>query len=68
MFYEEKIIGGRLMCRTSPTGDWHPSTKSYTTAVKVLLLLSEEDRVNAMSFFCHHCGTDDPSCQCWNDD
>jgi hypothetical protein len=22
MYYEEKLIGGILMCRTSPSGDW----------------------------------------------
>ena len=33
-----------------------------------LLALSEDDRLEVFSNFCHHCGRNDPRCQCWNDD
>jgi len=31
-------------------------------------LLSEEQRRELFSMFCKECGSDDPKCQCWNDD
>ena len=36
--------------------------------VDQILALSEDDRLEVFSHFCHHCGRDDPRCQCWNDD
>lgn len=30
--------------------------------------LSEDERVEVFSNFCMHCGSDNPSCQCWNDE
>ena len=29
---------------------------------------TEEQRLVVFSFYCNHCGSTNPSCQCWNDD
>lgn len=31
MFYEEKLIGGLLMCRSEPGGEWRPVTVQELT-------------------------------------
>lgn len=36
--------------------------------VDELKKLSEEDRLEVFSHFCRFCGSDDPRCQCWNDE
>lgn len=36
--------------------------------VGLLLLLSDEDRMEVFGEFCVYCGTADPKCQCWNDE
>jgi len=30
--------------------------------------LTEAERLELFSEFCTHCGTDNPNCQCWNDE
>ena len=30
--------------------------------------MSQEDRFDVLGQFCCHCGTDNPNCQCWNDE
>jgi len=30
--------------------------------------LTEEERMLVFDSFCTECGSDDPKCQCWNDD
>lgn len=30
--------------------------------------LSDDDRMDLFGGYCKHCGTDDPRCQCWNDE
>ena len=37
-------------------------------ALCALLALTEEQRTKVLSHFCRSCGTDDPRCQCWNDE
>ena len=68
MFYEEKIINGVLCYRTSPDAVFLPSKSHYADAVNALLKLTDEERFNAIHYFCVHCGTKDTNCQCWNDD
>jgi hypothetical protein len=36
--------------------------------VGLLLLLSDEDRLEVFGEFCRNCGTADPRCQCGNDE
>ena len=68
MYYEEKIIDGRLHFRTTPDGEWRILSTTKAVIVNLLMEFSENDRLDVFSHFCSSCGTDDPSCQCWNDE
>lgn len=71
MFYEERVIDGRLMCRSDPKGEWRPVRSSpHVAAVEALIALTDEQRMDALSLFCTHCGKVQPTfrCQCWNDE
>lgn len=37
-------------------------------AVEALEALHADDRMRVFHEFCLHCGAQDPSCQCWNDE
>lgn len=37
-------------------------------ALRLMRTLGEDARVDVMSNFCKQCGSDNPSCQCWNDE
>lgn len=37
-------------------------------AVAILNDLSEDERLQVFAYFCDGCGSDDPTCQCWNDE
>ena len=41
---------------------------SVDTIVNIIKNLSEDDRMKIFNKFCKHCGSDDPGCQCWNDE
>lgn len=68
MFYEEQVVNGVLCCRSQPNGDWLPATTPHAAEVNALLALTDEQRMEVFSHFCRSCGTDDPRCQCWNDE
>ncbi|MDR6837366.1 hypothetical protein J2W93_002204 [Acidovorax delafieldii] len=68
MYYEEKFINGVLHYRTSPSGEWQSDTSARSLAANVLLGLSEEKRLSVFRLFCTHCGANDPTCKCWNDE
>jgi hypothetical protein len=34
----------------------------------ILLGISEDARMEIFNKFCKHCGSDNPNCQCWNDE
>lgn len=68
MFYEERIMQGILMCRSSPRGEWRYATTPHAIAVNALMQLTDSQRQEAFRHFCTSCGTDDPRCQCWNDE
>ena len=68
MFYEEKFIDGKLMFRTTPKGEWEHKTTSVALVANQLILMTDDERVELFSLFCTHCGSDDPRCQCWNDE
>ena len=44
------------------------STVAISDAVETLRWLTKDERMAVFSFFCTHCGSDDPRCQCWNDE
>lgn len=68
MFYEEKVIDGKLYGRSTPGGEWVLSTGAHAEAANALLALTNEQRLDAMAQFCKQCGAQDSGCQCWNDD
>ena len=37
-------------------------------AIEWLRKLTPERRLEVFAEFCTHCGDEDPSCQCWNDE
>ncbi len=53
----------RLIERVLPPG-------RATAAISTLGGLLEEERLDVLSWFCSHCGTEqgDRRCQCWNDE
>jgi hypothetical protein len=71
MFYEEKVVNGRLCSRTSPTGDWVELQTPRGRAVNALAALSQDDRDAVLGHFCRACNQLHPStgnCVCWNDE
>jgi len=67
MYYEEKIIGKILHCRSDPDGMWIIKNGNKAMSVNHLLKLSGEERSDIFSLFCTHCGGSDPYCRCWDD-
>lgn len=45
-----------------------PEPSAVDIARACLKLLSDEERVDLFGEFCGECGSEDPTCQCWNDD
>lgn len=68
MYYEEKFINGVLHYRTSPSGEWSKAVCRKAVAANALFGLIDEERTQVFGLFCKHCGSNDPRCQCWNDD
>lgn len=68
MYYEEKFIDGKLKYRITPNGKWLFVTESHGIVANLLALMTEEERLEVFALFCTYCGTDDPECQCWNDE
>ena len=68
MYYEEKIIDGKLMFRTNLNSDFIPVESNVSRIVNLLLSENEDVRMEVFSYFCKYCGSDDPDCQCWNDE
>ena len=67
MYYEEKIIDGVLMYKTTPSGEWGVVTGPRAYAVNLLVKISEEQRLSVFGYFCPHCGGFSP-CQCRKDE
>jgi len=67
MYYEESIINGKLMFRNSPSSDWSFKISLGATATNHLMSLTEAERMDVFWYFCTHCGSDNPSCNCWDD-
>lgn len=53
---------------------WHAkrgslaAAKTNRTMVDMMKDLTPDQRMEVFSQFCKHCGSDDPKCQCWNDE
>ena len=71
MFYEEKLVHGVLYCRSKPNGEWRLVKTPLAAVVNALAAMKDEQRLEAMGFFCPRCGCVQPEgrpCQCWNDE
>jgi hypothetical protein len=48
------------------------STEEYdnveSAANRLVDMLTDEERMDLFHNYCVHCGTDNPGCQCWNDE
>lgn len=66
MFYEERVRGGVLMCRSLPFGKWRVATTPHANVVNALMKLAAADRKAVFSKFCYHCGNDNAGCGCWD--
>lgn len=42
--------------------------KDQVTALEALRKLQPDQRLEIFADFCTHCGSDNPRCQCWNDE
>lgn len=36
--------------------------------VFIMKYMSEDERLEVFSHFCKECGSENPACQCWNDE
>jgi len=71
MFYQEKVVDGRLFSRTSPTGEWVELQTPRGLAFKALAALGQDDRDELFGHFCRACNQLHPTsgkCVCWNDE
>lgn len=51
MYYEEKIIDGILMYKTSPNGEWLVVTGTRADAINILVKMSVEQRLEVIRYF-----------------
>lgn len=43
-------------------------TPFQATKADPLSNMTDEQRMDVFSKYCRHCGSDNPDCQCWNDE
>lgn len=68
MYYEEKIFKDVLFYRDTPDGNWRKDLTAKGEAIKNLMSLSDEERLEVFNYFCTYCGDQDPHCQCMNEE
>ena len=68
MYFEQKIIDGRLMIRTSPDGEWRVPAGPVPPIIESFMALEADARANVLKLLtgvvCTECGLelDDPDC------
>lgn len=68
MYFEQKIIGGKLMIRTSPNGEWYVPAGPVPPIIEAFMALESDARANVLTLLtgmvCSSCGLmlDDPDC------
>jgi hypothetical protein len=68
MFFEQKIINGKLMIRTSPDGEWYVPAGPVPPVVEAFMALEADARANVLKLLaetvCTKCGMNltDPDC------
>jgi hypothetical protein len=48
--------------------DEKSSERLVPLIIKLMQSLTDEHRLEVFSCFCKYCGTEQPRCQCWNDE
>jgi len=48
--------------------DYMELHKPFDTVKLLLPYLSDKERILLFDNYCKYCGSNDPRCQCWNDD
>ena len=60
-----KFVDGEYV----PVENYIPTIDSkLIEPAKILDSLTDEERLTLFSFYCKHCGCNNPNCQCWNDE
>jgi hypothetical protein len=68
MYFEQKIIGGKLMIRTSPNGEWYVPAGPVPPIIEAFMALESDARANVLALLtgvvCSNRGLmlDDPDC------
>jgi hypothetical protein len=63
-----KKISIEIELNTPNSQTLKPFDNSFDAVKYLLKHCTPEERVNLFSDYCKHCGSDDPKCQCWNDE
>ena len=70
MYFEQKIIDGKLMIRTSPNGEWYVPSGPVPPIIQAFMALESDARAYVLQLLtkevCLHCGlflTDPDCCQ-----
>jgi hypothetical protein len=68
MYFEQKIIDGKLMVRTSPNGEWYVPAGPVPPIIEAFMALEADARANVLQLLakevCTDCGLalTDPDC------
>lgn len=69
---QKEKIGGISFCRLSPDRELISVQSGVWDVIRAFNDLPQEDREECIhqlhANFCMECGSDDPRCQCWNDE
>ena len=56
MYFDAKIIDGRLYTKTSPNGEWTQAIGNMAQAVESLCRISVDERQTVLALFCSRSG------------
>jgi hypothetical protein len=68
----EHLLEACEIARALPDTSWEVDRKRQKNTLAQILAevssMTSEERLELFGNFCPSCGSDDPGCQCWNDD
>ena len=68
LWTEEGLQYGLEFGGTRRASECEFTTLDPVDILAYLNALTDDERMEIISRFCHHCGSKDTSCQCWNDE
>ena len=68
MYYEDRIIDGKLYYRTTPDGNWMEEKSARAIVINILHQMTENQRLDCLRFFCSCCGSTKLPCYCMHDE